>query len=233
MNDSFKSMEQYETEKMFQLLEAKKEEKKEKEEKPEKEDKKEEKPEKKDSKKPWEKGEKKDDKKSDKKSEKKPAAKNDKVISKEEAEAEKKRFAEEEQKDLEKIFKKIIDNFKSFKITSGGKLEEWKEFVQNNLFKGSEPKCKLAYKLWNTNYTVGICVDKNGKKAFMAYKGDEEEPEFTSNNQMAIKKWNELYKSIVEEVKSFKIQKTREIEMQKKQEMEAQRKSKIEGFLKA
>ena len=239
MKYQFKSLENHEWDKLFAMLEAekgvnpfakkedKKEDKEEKKDKPE--DKKEEK---KDDKKapPFEK---KDASKDDKgKAKGKVPSKNPVASGKEDAV----RFAQQEQKDLDTIFKKVVDNFKKFQITAGDKLAPWGVFVAENMFKKTKPAngLQMAYKLWDTDYSMGLYNDpKTGKIVFVVRKDGDSEPVFYTANKDAVRKHKEFYNNVKTAITNFKERKVQEREAAIREEKERVRKEKLGGFLKA
>jgi hypothetical protein len=241
MEYQFKSLETHEWDKLFAIMEE------EKKENPfaKKEDKSEEKKENPFAKKEDKSEEKKEDKKEDKKAppfQKKDSSKDDKgkatgkVPSKNPGKDDAAKFVQQEQKDLDIIFKKVVENFKKFQITASDKLAPWGTFVANNMFKQAKPAegLQMAYKLWDTDYSMGLYNDpKSGKLVFIVRKDGDPEPVFYTTNRDAIKKHKEFYNNVKSTITNFKQRKQEEREAAIREEKERVRKEKLGGFLKA
>jgi hypothetical protein len=181
------------------------------------------------------KDDKKDDKKEDKKEDKedKGGKKESSTKPKFDPKADAKKLAELEQKNLDEVFKKLVDNFKKFQISASGKGQNWVNFVNNNLkFKGTEGGSKInvsdlksPYKLWDADYAVGCRPTPEGGSSFVVKqlrKDGVTEDVLVSASKDACKKYAEFYKLILATVKKFK----QEEKMRREQE-------KLGGFLKA
>jgi len=180
------------------------------------------------------KDDKKEDKKEDKKGEEKPAPKKESSTQpKFDPKADAKKLAEMEQKNLDEVFKKLIENFKKFQISASGKVQTWGQFVNNHLkFAGKSEggnidvkDLKTPYRLWDANYAVGCRVTPEGGTEFVVKalnKDGKTEDVMVSKSKEACKKYTEFYKLVLATIKKFQ----QEEKMRREQE-------KLGGFLKA